>query len=93
MDGVSQESTPTPSHTGSPGPSFARDESPALSDERSNSPLSLGESLEDRKKRKEKPDQRGNDLILRKEEQDVTVVNSNTFTASFRNVFFAFLFF
>lgn len=55
MDGASQESTPvpTPPQIHSPGPStFVKDSSPALSDDRSNSPLSYGESAEERKKRK-----------------------------------------
>lgn len=55
MDGVSQESTPvpTPPQIHSPGPSnFVKDSSPALSDERSNSPLCYGESADERKKRK-----------------------------------------
>ena len=51
---LSQDSTPipTPPKIESPGPSFIREHSPALSDDRSNSPLSYGETPEERRKRK-----------------------------------------
>lgn len=51
---VSQETTPnpTPPQIHSPGPSFVKESSPALSDDRSNSPS--GDSLEERRKRKTK---------------------------------------
>ena len=53
MGESSHEATPTPPQVASPGPQqFIRENSPALSEDRSNSPLSFGESAEERKKRK-----------------------------------------
>lgn len=56
IDGsASQDATPipTPPKVDSPGPSFfARETSPALSDERSQSPSSIGDTLEERRRRK-----------------------------------------
>ena len=53
MGESSHGATPTPPQVASPGPQqFIRENSPALSEERSNSPLSYGESADGRKNRK-----------------------------------------
>ena len=50
---LSQDATPTPPKIDSPGPSSVCENSPNVSDnERSNSPFNVGESMEERRKRK-----------------------------------------
>jgi hypothetical protein len=43
---------PIPGPVSSPVPNVIRESSPALSDERSNSPMSFGETIDERRKRK-----------------------------------------